>query len=224
MAEQWDTRMMEFIRRTGEEIKTETQRLVSEVKDPEKQQKVREALKELGTWAKRTAEEAAEKVRTGEVSNWAKRTAGEAAEKVRAADVGTWAKRTAEEAAEKVRAADVGTWAKRTAEEAAEKVRAADVGTWAKRTAGEAAGVVETAVRRAEGAFRRPVDSGSSDGRRTSAEEVTQRERVAPRSTVRVKGTGKKTVGKAASKGARSGSGSSTKKIKATKTIGKEKA
>jgi hypothetical protein len=64
MNEHWDSRMMEFLRRTSEEIKSETQRLVSEVRDPAKQQKVKAALKDLGVWAKKTAEEAADMVET----------------------------------------------------------------------------------------------------------------------------------------------------------------
>ncbi len=64
MNDQWDKRMMEFLRKTGEDIKSETQRLVSEVRDPAKQQKVRDALKDFGVWAKKTAEEAAEMVET----------------------------------------------------------------------------------------------------------------------------------------------------------------
>ncbi len=57
---QWDKRLFDFLKRTGEEIKSETQKIVDEVRDPETQRKVRESLKEFGTWAKQTAEEAAE--------------------------------------------------------------------------------------------------------------------------------------------------------------------
>jgi hypothetical protein len=62
MNEQWDERLLKFIKRTSEEIKTETQRLVAEVKDPETQRKMKESLREFGTWAKQTAEEAADMI------------------------------------------------------------------------------------------------------------------------------------------------------------------
>src|SRR5229473_5621787 len=61
---EWDKRLLDFLKRTGEDIKAETQRLVEEVRDPAKQRKVKEALREFGTWAKQTAEEAAEMVET----------------------------------------------------------------------------------------------------------------------------------------------------------------
>jgi hypothetical protein len=61
---EWDKRLLDFLKRTGEEIKAETQRLVEEVRDPVKQRKVKETLREFGTWAKQTAEEAAERVET----------------------------------------------------------------------------------------------------------------------------------------------------------------
>ncbi len=62
MAEAWDKKVFEFLKKTGEEIKTETQRLIEEVKDPEKQAKIKTGLKDLSVWAKKTAEEAAELV------------------------------------------------------------------------------------------------------------------------------------------------------------------
>src|SRR6266852_428939 len=61
---EWDRRLLDFLKRTGEEIQAETQRLVEEVRDPAKQRKVKETLREFGTWAKQTAEEAAEMVET----------------------------------------------------------------------------------------------------------------------------------------------------------------
>jgi hypothetical protein len=61
---EWDKRLLDFLKRTGEDIKAETQRLVEEVRDPAKQRKVKETLREFGTWAKQTAEEAAEMVET----------------------------------------------------------------------------------------------------------------------------------------------------------------
>jgi hypothetical protein len=62
MNEQWDDRLFKFLTRTGEEIKAETQRLVAEVKDPETQRKVKEGLREFGSWVKQTAEEAADMI------------------------------------------------------------------------------------------------------------------------------------------------------------------
>ncbi len=61
---QWDKRLIDFLKRTSEEIKAETQRLVEEVRDPATQQKVKESLRDFGSWAKQTAEEAAEMVET----------------------------------------------------------------------------------------------------------------------------------------------------------------
>jgi hypothetical protein len=49
---------VEFLRRTGDDIKAESQRLIDELRDPEKHQMVRESLNDLSTWARRTAEEA----------------------------------------------------------------------------------------------------------------------------------------------------------------------
>lgn len=70
--QQWDERLRTFLQKTGgelkragEEIKAEAQRLISEVKDPEKQKKVKEGLHELGSWARKTAEEVAEVVEKG---------------------------------------------------------------------------------------------------------------------------------------------------------------
>jgi hypothetical protein len=58
----WDKRLLDFLKRTGEEIKAETQRWVEEVRDPATQQKMKESLREFGTWAKKTAEDAAERM------------------------------------------------------------------------------------------------------------------------------------------------------------------
>ena len=57
---QWNKEaVVEFLKRTGDEIRQETQRLIREVNNPENQQKVKEGLKELSAWARSTAEEAA---------------------------------------------------------------------------------------------------------------------------------------------------------------------
>ena len=62
MNEQWDERLFKYLKHTGEEIKAETQRLVAEVKDPDTQRKVKEGLREFGSWVKQTAEEAADMI------------------------------------------------------------------------------------------------------------------------------------------------------------------
>jgi hypothetical protein len=70
MAQQaWDDKLTDFLkaageelRRTGEEIKAETQRLLDEVTDPEMQAKMKERIQQLGQMAKQTAVEAAAKV------------------------------------------------------------------------------------------------------------------------------------------------------------------
>lgn len=59
---QWDKRLFDFLKRTSDEIKSETQRIVAEIQDPAKYKQVRENLREFGNWAKQTAEEAAEMV------------------------------------------------------------------------------------------------------------------------------------------------------------------
>lgn len=70
MAEQaWDQKLTDFLksageelRRTGEELKAETQRLLDEVTDSEVQAKMKERIHQLGLMAKKTAVEAAAKV------------------------------------------------------------------------------------------------------------------------------------------------------------------
>jgi hypothetical protein len=70
MAQQpWDEKLTEFVktageelRRTGEELKAEAQRLIDEVTDPEMQTKMKERIYQLGQLAKKTAAEAATKV------------------------------------------------------------------------------------------------------------------------------------------------------------------
>jgi hypothetical protein len=57
---QWDKQIFDFLKRTGDEIKAETQRLLQEVRDPVTQQRVKERLREFGTWVKGTAEDAAD--------------------------------------------------------------------------------------------------------------------------------------------------------------------
>jgi hypothetical protein len=72
MAEQkWEKQLMEFIRRTGdeikrtgEEIKVEAQRMLDEVRDPSRQAKVKESLKDLRGKASAMTKDAAEKIET----------------------------------------------------------------------------------------------------------------------------------------------------------------
>jgi hypothetical protein len=61
--ESWDEQFRQFLRktgddfrRTGEDIKTEAQKLLDAAMDPEKQQKVRDRLNELSSWARKTAQ------------------------------------------------------------------------------------------------------------------------------------------------------------------------
>jgi hypothetical protein len=60
--ESWDEQFKRFLRKTGEDfrrtgadISAEAQKLVEAAMDPEKQQKVRDRLNELGDWARKTA-------------------------------------------------------------------------------------------------------------------------------------------------------------------------
>lgn len=69
---EWDRKMKAFLKKTGEDfkrfgsdVKQEAQRLMAEVNDPARQQKMREGLKEVGDWAKKTADEVANLVETG---------------------------------------------------------------------------------------------------------------------------------------------------------------
>lgn len=60
--ESWDEQFKRFLRKTGEDfrrtgadITAEAQKLVEAAMDPEKQQRVRDRLNELGDWARKTA-------------------------------------------------------------------------------------------------------------------------------------------------------------------------
>jgi hypothetical protein len=68
----WDAKLKSFLKKTGDDfkrfgndVKTEANKLMSEVKDPVRQQKLREGLHEVGDWAKKTAEEVAVLVESG---------------------------------------------------------------------------------------------------------------------------------------------------------------
>ncbi|WNG21137.1 transcriptional regulator [Cystobacter fuscus] len=60
MAEKWDKQLMDFLKRTGDDLKTEAQRLFVEVQDPNNQAKVKEGLQNLRVWAMATGKQAAE--------------------------------------------------------------------------------------------------------------------------------------------------------------------
>ncbi len=69
---QWDEKLKSFLKKTGEdvkragnEIKTEAEKLLAEVKDPERQAKLKAGMKDFGGWARKTAEEMAELMETG---------------------------------------------------------------------------------------------------------------------------------------------------------------
>jgi gas vesicle protein len=55
----WNERLMESLRQTGESIRNEAQKLMSEINDPANGDKVKQRLAEMGDWAKKTAEDAA---------------------------------------------------------------------------------------------------------------------------------------------------------------------
>jgi hypothetical protein len=56
---QWDRQILGFLKKTGEQIRGETEKILTEIRDPQNQQRMRESLNEFSTWAKTTAEEAA---------------------------------------------------------------------------------------------------------------------------------------------------------------------
>ncbi|MEW6433644.1 MAG: transcriptional regulator [Myxococcota bacterium] len=68
----WDLKVKAFLKKTGEDFKrfgkdvrAEAQRLMTEVKDPERQAKLREGLREVGHWARKAAEDVATVMETG---------------------------------------------------------------------------------------------------------------------------------------------------------------
>ncbi len=70
--DQWDKRLKSFLtktqqdlKRAGNDMRTEAERLLKEVKDPERQAKVKAGLKDFGQWARKTAEDVAGLVETG---------------------------------------------------------------------------------------------------------------------------------------------------------------
>jgi hypothetical protein len=69
---QWDAKLKSFLKKTGDDfkrfgndVKVEAEKLMKEVQDPARQEKLRDGLKDVGVWAKKTAEEVATLVETG---------------------------------------------------------------------------------------------------------------------------------------------------------------
>src|SRR3990167_1741599 len=69
---QWDAKLKSFLKKTGDDfkrfgndVKDEAQKLLTEVQDPKRQEKLRKGLKDVGVWARKTAEEVATLVETG---------------------------------------------------------------------------------------------------------------------------------------------------------------
>jgi DNA repair ATPase RecN len=69
--ERWEEQFKQFLRKTGgdfrragEDVKAEAQRLFDAAVDPQKQQRVRDRLKELTGWARKRAEDVAGMVET----------------------------------------------------------------------------------------------------------------------------------------------------------------
>jgi hypothetical protein len=69
---QWDERLKSFLKKTqtdlkraGNDMRVEAEKLLKEVKDPERQAKVKAGLKDFGSWARKTAEDVAGLVETG---------------------------------------------------------------------------------------------------------------------------------------------------------------
>lgn len=68
----WDSKVRQFLdkakadfKRAGRDIRDEGERLLGEVKDPATQAKLKDGIREFGTWAKKTAEDVAGLVETG---------------------------------------------------------------------------------------------------------------------------------------------------------------
>ena len=69
---QWDAKLKSFLKKTGEDvkragndIKAEAEKLLKEVQDPGRQAKVKAGMKDFGGWARKTAEEMASLMETG---------------------------------------------------------------------------------------------------------------------------------------------------------------
>ena len=69
---QWDEKLKAFLKKTGDElkraggdIKVEAEKLMKEVQDPDRQEKVKAGLETFRLWARKTAEEVAHVVEVG---------------------------------------------------------------------------------------------------------------------------------------------------------------
>jgi hypothetical protein len=69
---QWDEKLRAFLKKTGDDLKRaggdirlEAERLMKEVQDPDRQDKVKKGLDSFRLWARKTAEEVATVVETG---------------------------------------------------------------------------------------------------------------------------------------------------------------
>ena len=69
---QWDAKLKSFLKKTGEDVKragndlkVEAEKLLKEVQDPERQAKLKAGMKDFGGWARKTAEEMATLMETG---------------------------------------------------------------------------------------------------------------------------------------------------------------
>jgi hypothetical protein len=58
-------RAQDDLKRMGQDIRDEAQKLVGQMQDPSTQHKVKEGLREIGSWARRTAEDVAGLVEKG---------------------------------------------------------------------------------------------------------------------------------------------------------------
>lgn len=63
METQWK-QLLEKLKQAGDDLRKETQRMVDDLRDPKKQEKLKDSLRDFGQWAKGTAEEAAHKLET----------------------------------------------------------------------------------------------------------------------------------------------------------------
>lgn len=68
----WDLKLKAFLKKTGEdfkrfggEVRVEAQKLMEEVQDPERQEKLRKGLNDVGVWARKTAIDMATMVEGG---------------------------------------------------------------------------------------------------------------------------------------------------------------
>ncbi|MBL8950743.1 MAG: hypothetical protein JNK82_08210 [Myxococcaceae bacterium] len=69
---QWDEKVRSFLKKTtdelkraGNDVKVEAEKLMREVKDPARQEKLKKGLETVQLWARKTAEEVAHVVETG---------------------------------------------------------------------------------------------------------------------------------------------------------------